>query len=373
MTLSTCLPARIGLAALRAGLFLAAAMASAPAQAAEFEASALLAVGSPEWLARRGWSHAFLTVSDEGPVQKCLGLMVREADGGAWSLRRLGARQRGGASDDAEALARHGGWIYVIGSHCGPKGGPLRQERHFVARLAETDLEAAPDGEPLAVTVASTGFRLHRLLNDALRQSGIELLPRKDREAAAFIDAARRTADPAAAQIAEGDRALNIEGAAFEPGGALLLGLRYPPSAEGHPILVRIEHVAALFDAGAGALSVSGVWTLDNVGDRAAPAGVRALAFHGGAFHVLTGQLESKRRKSALLEDHPEGDRARSAHHVLDWPQPPGPAAARRVHDFADAGDVEGIAFDPAGRPHYIRDDRGARPFTVATRTDPSR
>lgn len=49
------------------------------------EASDLLPVTDPEFLAELGALSAFWTVLDEGPVEACLALLVETADG--WTAR----------------------------------------------------------------------------------------------------------------------------------------------------------------------------------------------------------------------------------------------------------------------------------------------
>ena len=52
-------------------------------------------------------------------------------------------------------------------------------------------------------------------------------------------------------RLAPGDLPLNVEAAAFTPAGTLLLGLRFPVTDKGEPILVEIAGVEGMFDADA--------------------------------------------------------------------------------------------------------------------------
>ena len=91
------------------------------------------------------------------------------------SWRRLHAIVEGDRvkTEDAEAVARHDGWVYVFGSQFGKKDGPLQPKRSFVARFREAEVRHVlePPAAPLAV--ARPPFLLHRLVNDALRDGAM--------------------------------------------------------------------------------------------------------------------------------------------------------------------------------------------------------
>ena len=78
--------------------------------------------------------------------------------------------------------------------------------------------------------------------------------------------------------VREDDYPINIEGAAFRENGTLLLGLRFPTTAEGRPILVELEGIDRLFDPDGDLPEVRGFWTVDAVGKGGEIAGVRDLA-----------------------------------------------------------------------------------------------
>lgn len=117
------------------------------------EASDLLPVLAPEVLAAHGARRAFWTVLDEGTVEQCLALLLERPDG-TWTAHHAAfdAGLETGRTEDGEALARSGEWVYVLGSHFGSKGGPLRPKRAFFARFREADA-----GRPGAALYSGSG------------------------------------------------------------------------------------------------------------------------------------------------------------------------------------------------------------------------
>jgi hypothetical protein len=81
--------------------------------------------------------------------------------------------------------------------------------------------------------------------------------------------------------VLEGDYPNNIEGTAFRPDGTLLLGLRFPTTADGRPILIELEGVERLFEPGDRLPEVRGFWVVDAIGRNGKMAGVRDLATIG--------------------------------------------------------------------------------------------
>ena len=126
---------------------------------------------------------------------------------------------------------------------------------------------------------------------------------------------ARRAASAGPGGVQPGDQPINVEAAEFRADGRLLLGLRYPVTADGHPLLVEIHDVESLF-ADPDALPRAGaVWWLENVGSAAAPVGFRGLDTHGDdRFDAIVGDLDAANKSATVLEDHPEGGRAASEH-----------------------------------------------------------
>lgn len=329
------------------------------------EASDLLPLTDEGLLESRGWDTAFLTVLDEGSVEDCMAVIGhRRGRGGSdddWQIEkprfRVGANA--GKTEDAEACFARDGWIYVIGSHYGGKTGPLEKKRAFLARFREEALRAEP-GEPSAeMEVAMNRFRLHRAVNDALRAFGPPLLAAGPTVKECFIAKTREEAGKKAAQrILPSDVPLNIEGAAFAEDGSLLLGLRFPVSADGHPILAEIAGVAAMFEDEQAAPVVRRFWVVDGVGSRRKPAGVRAMHRRDADLHLIAGNLDAVDKESVLLEDHPEGGKASSSHYRVKLPrgQDGGGVPAELVQRFS-MNNVEGLASDGRRQFFYVTDE----------------
>jgi hypothetical protein len=340
------------------------------------EASGLLAIGNRRVLDAQGWSHGFWTCGDENPVEKALGALGRSRDSGAWEYCRVRghATVRRGKTEDCESLARLGAQVYVFGSQFGSKDGPVEPRRQFVARFDEAVLDGPLDELRVEIEIARGSFRLHRLLNDALAASGLALIPRGPHEEACVQGARRKGKKKGkkwAARIAKADRPLNLEGTTFLPSGRLLLGLRYPVTRDGHPILVEIEDIERLFRHGASDSSgahdpvVRRVWVLDNVGSAEEPRGVRGLENVGDDLHLISGNLDHGEAESALLADHPEGGRAAAQHHRFRLPDSDDGGAGRiRTELVAAVGEetkIEGLSIDADGRFLYVLDDKRIR------------
>ena len=329
------------------------------------EASDLLPLTSERLLKTRGWDTAFLTVLDEGYVENCMAVIGhRRGRGGSdddWEIEkpRFRVDANAGKTEDAEACVSRDGWIYVIGSHYGSKSGPLEKKRAFLARFREDALTAEP-GEPSAeMEVAMNRFRLHRAVNDALRAFGPPLLATGPTMHERFIRNTREEAGKRASQrILLSDVPINIEGAAFADDGSLLLGLRFPVSAEGHPILAEIAGVAAMIEDEQAAPVVRRFWVVDGAGTKRKPAGVRAMHRRDGDLHLIAGNLDALDKDSVLLHDHPEGGKASSGHYRLKLPRghAGGTVPAELVQAFSRTN-VEGLASDRRRQFFYVTDE----------------
>ena len=174
-----------------------------------------------------------------------------------------------------------------------------------------------------------------------------------------FIDRTRREGPRGPARrINDGDVPINVEGAAFDSHGSLLLGLRYPVTQAGQPILAELAGVEAMIEDERAAPVVRRFWVIENVGTPAAPAGVRALHSRGNELHAVTGDLDAQGKGSALLEEHLEGGRAACAHHRFALPsdRDGGSVVAELVQPFNEHN-VEGLASDPQGYFYYVTDE----------------
>jgi hypothetical protein len=331
------------------------------------EASDLCPLESRALLERRGWDRAFVTVLDEASAEASLAVLGHDAGasaGDGWHAVRVAARAASGAgkTEDAEACARRDGWVYALGSQFGSKAGPLAAGRSWIARVREG---AFAEDEP-ELEIARLRFGLHRAVNDALLRSGVELIARGPCTTERYIDAtiARGAAKSKrwAGRVSAADHPINVEGAEFRANGRLVLGLRYPVSAGGHPLLIEVDDVEALFASPDEVPACSNVWELEGVGDRSAPMGVRGLHTDGDdRFDAIVGDLDAAGKGATILADHPEGGRAPSLHVRFSLPLTAGGGAvsSELVHDFGQIRRVEGIALAPDGHAHYVIDEEG--------------
>lgn len=332
------------------------------------EASGLLPVEDDAVLDAHGWDEGYWAVLDESSVADCLAVIGhrRGAEPGqGWDIERLHLEVAGEdrKAEDGEALARRDGWVYVLGSQFGSKDGPLQPKRAFVARFREADVLHVTTPPPVALQIVRTEFRLHRLLNDALHRSGLDLLDVDPGVRAAFIAATRerelgRGHPERAERIAPDDTPVNVEGATFRADGSILLGLRFPTMRDGRPLVAQVRGIERLFTGGDP--EVDGFWVLDAVGRRGRLAGVRDLT--GGErddeVHVVTGNLDSRSGNSIIIAAHPDGADTVSTHWAVRLPDgPPGPVAAEPVREFPDLPRIEGIACRPGGRFLYVSDE----------------
>jgi len=323
------------------------------------EASDLLAVQNGELLRALGARSAYWTVLDEGPVEECLAVLALGEDG--WRAHHLpaDAGPAAGRTQDGEALARHDGWVYVIGSHFGSKTGPLRPRRAFIARFAEA--------ERPVLQIVRHRFALHRAVNEALRGLASDGHPAAPTTLAArvhtlFIEETLRRGRAKSKQwvrdLQLGDHPINVEGAAFTPAGTLLLGLRWPVSLAGEPLIVEVAGVPEMFGDRPRPLEVVGVYVL--LGAGSGPLGVRALTARPGIpgeYDVIVGSIDALDKDSVLLDEHPQARDATCAHLRFTLPAD-GSALAKTslVADLAPLHHVEGIA-DLDAAPLYVTDE----------------
>lgn len=328
------------------------------------EASDLLPVHSAALLHRYGARRGFWTVLDEGPVEQCLALLLDTGDGG-WTAEHVvaDAGPENGRTEDGEALAHHDGWVYVFGSHFGSKGGPLRPRRAFVARFAEDD---AATGGPLPVQVVRNSFRLHRAVNDALAAAGLGTLPPgqrvRDRFIAETMSRGSARAKRWVSRLAEADLPLNVEAATFTTTGSVLLGLRFPVTAAGEPILVELTGVPEMFAEPAGERSwprAVRAYALTGVTPPGALTGFRAITpTTDGGYAAVIGSIDALGKGSVLLADHPHGGDVTSRHVRFRLPAADGGSSVpgELVADLAPFHHVEGLAETDA-ECFYVTDE----------------
>ncbi|WP_410790700.1 hypothetical protein [Kribbella sp. C-35] len=329
------------------------------------EASDLCRVFSPDVLARHGWDRAFVTVLDETTAEDALALLVHSAGAAldeGWSARRIHADAglSAGKTEDAEACAARDGYVYLLGSQFGKKAGPLSAKRSWIARVPEQSI--AGDG-PVPMEIVRFRFGLHRAVNDAL--ADVDLLPVGRLGQQAYVEATIARGQLKAKSwdgtIRAADHPINIEAAEFRANGNLLLGLRYPVTADGHPVLVELENVDELFDDPDAVPRCGNAWILGDAGSVEAPVGLRALDTRGGdVFDAVVGDLDASGKSATVLADHPEGAVADSEHIRFELPPEAGRVVGSKVvHHFGDVRRVEGVAVDDEGHAHYVIDEEG--------------
>ena len=340
------------------------------------EASGLVEIGDRTLLRQHGWDLGFWAVLDEGKVEDCIaaiGHREGEPEAEGWEIERLHADAIGdvGKTEDAEAITRDDrtGLVFILGSHFGSKDGPLQPKRGFVARFRESDVGHVTEDPAMRLEVSRRSFVLHRLVNDALKEGGPALIPLGERShrtlIAATIQRGEKEGKNWAGLVREDDYPINIEGAAFRESGALLLGLRFPTTADGRPILVELEGIDRLFDRGDALPKVLGFWTVDAVGANGSIAGVRDLALvrtqGGQELHLVTGNVDSRDKQSVLVQDYAGGRETVATHFRCRLPAKPdahsGDLTGEFVREFPTLPRVEGITVTEGGRAFYVTDE----------------
>jgi len=338
------------------------------------EASGLLTMGDDALLEEHGWDLGFWAVLDEGEIEDCvaaIGHRRGSPEDEGWEIERLraGVESDAGKTEDAEAITldQDTGYVYILGSHFGSKGGPLQPKRGFVARFSEADVGHVAEDPAMRLEVSRRSFALHRLINDALKESDLELIALGEQSRRALIEATIERGEEKkkkwAGMVREDDYPINIEGAAFRDSGNLLLGLRFPTTAEGLPILIELEGIGRLFDGDGALPEVAGFWSADAVGRDGEIAGVRDLALleteNGEELHLVTGNVDSRDKQSVLVKDYPRGRETVATHFhcILPRGSHSGHLETELVREFPSLPRVEGIAVTPEGRAFYVTDE----------------
>ena len=335
------------------------------------EASDLLPVENDALLAAHGWDRGFWTVLDEGHVEDSVAVLGHRADAAedaGWEIHALSclAGDEAGRTTDAEACARRDGWVYVLGSHFGSKSGPLQAKRAWVARFREGTIDREVPETEVSLEIERNQFRLHRAVNDALdRADVVPIVPGdtvRDRFIAQTLEAGVEKEKSWAHRLRDRDVPINVEGAAFRPGGTLLLALRFPTSAEGEPLLVELSGVPEMFEDPDAWPTVERVWVLEGATPDGALTGFRALSHSGDdAYDAIVGSIDATGKGSVLLDDHPEGAAVESAHWRFTLPE--GGTAedaigvlAEHVRTLTGLRNVEGISIGDE-RAFYVTDE----------------
>lgn len=332
------------------------------------EASTLLVWDDPEALDALGWDEAFFSALDEGPIEENLVLVGHRAgaavDAG-WECRPVRAQPDlfAGQTDDSESLARYDGHVYVLGSHFGGKRGPLDPRRAFIARFPVSAARGLAKGEPLPLEIRRIAFKLHRVLNDELRAHGVALLPTGERSREVYIERTRsmgrKQGKHWAPDIHEQDFPINIEGLEFADDGSAWLGLRYPATNEGHPLIARVSGLPQLFGSLHHPLKLESLLVLRSIGSADVPAGVRALERNGAELHVLVGPAGDADRYGTIGADHPNTRRGACEHWCYGVPsRASGELRGERVRAFAPGGLAEGVTRTRSGAFVYAIDSR---------------
>lgn len=323
-----------------------------------------------EVLEHNGWELAYVTVLDDTAVENAVALLghrAGEALTQGWSAHRIRCvpTRAQGKTEDAEACARWNGAVYVVGSQYGSGDGPLQPKRAFLARLREEALRGdLADARPI-LEVARNRFLMHRAINEALCGASAELPAMGKKVRKAFVEATIRRGEKKGkswvARIDPGDVPINIEAASFRPDGTLLLGLRYPCTADGEAILIELEDVDRLIDCEDAAPRISGVWTLHGIGSPDEPVGFGALHTDGDdVYEAVVGNLDSRDKDSALLDAHPEAGTAMSEYMRFRLPQDVEGGLVQDVEQVLESGDlrtIEGLATAPGDKVVYVADD----------------
>ena len=309
---------------------------------------------------------------DEGKIEDCvaaIGHRLGSPEGESWEIERLHASVDGnaGKTEDAEAITldEDTGYVYILGSHFGGKAGPLQPKRGFVARFREAEVGHVTEDPAMQLEVSRRSFALHRLINDALKESDLDLIALGVQSRKALIEATIERGEEKAKEwaglVREDDYPINIEGAAFRDNGDLLLGLLFPTTAEGRPILIELEGIDRLFDGDLP--EVAGFWTADAVGRNGEIAGVRDLALlkteNGEELHLVTGNVDSRDTQSVLVQDYPGGRETVATHFrcILPRDSYSGHLETELVREFPSLPRIEGIAVTPEGRTFYVTDE----------------
>lgn len=335
------------------------------------EASDLTRVTSKDLLKANGWDLGYFIFLDEGHLDDAVGLLghrrgAKLEEGWEHQPIEVDCGADACKTDDSEASATHDGYTYVVASHYGKKAGPLQVSRQWVARFRQDEVVDGAANGGVEMKVMRDKFKLHRLINDALAKSDVELIRPDKRMQKAFVERARKIGEKKgkkwAKRLKKGDYAFNIEAASFRPNGNLLVGLRFPVAASGSPVMVELAGVPEWFEGG-DFPTAAAVWELEGPGSPEEPVGFRAMSSRGAnKFDCVLGNLDATDKGSLLIECYPEGAHAFSQHWRFTVSDRSKRRVAKAQHlNTLEGGEqrIEGIAQGPGGRTLYVSDEDG--------------
>ncbi len=236
------------------------------------EVSALSPVTDNSLSADLGAEQAWWLAHDEGGLGSIVSLLCWSEGDDPWSIepvRLLGDD----IVTDAEALTTADGCVFVVGSGFVGPDDRLDERRSFILRVREADVVSASNGEGFAAPAQALrlGQGLMTSIHEALVRAEVELLATDDDIVDALFEDHQ---GPATTPI-------NIEGAAF-CADDLVIGLRWPVTSDGHPILAVIHGARQVLTESTPSverllgLEVA-IQTVDAIGSARRPAGIRGL------------------------------------------------------------------------------------------------
>lgn len=261
------------------------------------EASALLAIDDAALLKTLSLDEGYWLAHDEGGLgsgaaRSMVSIVGRVDDD--WTVTPVKLTDSAGKGPrpitDAEALAAHGDWVFVVGSGFLGANNKLDRRRAFITRFSPAELRIKPKGLTGHAEVLNLGTDLLTAVNDALATSSTELMA-----TSAPVSKATTKASGGSPESTP----INIEGAACI-GSCLFLGLRWPVTTAGGPLIVEVDRGAELIagpwtDATAGELAAlpMSVHDVDAAGASKKKAlGIRALSTFDGNLHAITGPTD---------------------------------------------------------------------------------
>lgn len=301
------------------------------------EASGLAQVRDPALLRGLDADAAWFVIHDEGTAHSMVSIVVRSR--GAFSVVPFEVDAgRGTRLTDAEALTLDGDDVLIVGSgFIGPKNR-VDERRSFIAKVRAP---RAPEhrGQPAPIDIVELGASLMNGINHALEESDLDTMP-----LAKSVAKKMPTADT---------QPINIEGAAVV-NDDLVLGLRWPVTQSGNPILAIVHAFRSLFAMPESPLRISLV-SLPDVGSGKRPSGIRGLSSRPGpgsnpsVLHAIIGptdrSIAAEKARASALE-----------HIAIDLNNP---ATVESIRTFEGYRKIEGLA--PCGNDWiYALDDEDA-------------